>query len=139
MEQRSWKLRLVISAAVAACGFVWLNTWNVWPCDDCMVHRGRPFAYKITEGFATPLHVLLRGLLADIAVFCTATFSMFIVLGYLVKAFVANRKSCQASLRVPKVSHGCAAELTAHPRNTRLGMRALKLGRIRQPRRPRGD
>jgi hypothetical protein len=62
--------RILAGSSIAtAFFFVWLNTWHVYPCWDCMVKRGRPFAYRVTEGFATPGRYLWRGLLADCVVF----------------------------------------------------------------------
>jgi hypothetical protein len=91
MEAPSWRLQLLISSVVIACGFVWLNTWNVLPCDDCMIRRGRPFAFRITEGFATEPQTLWAGLAVDIAIVITAIFLLFTLLRFVSKRPASRR------------------------------------------------
>ena len=83
--------QLLIAFIVIAGGFVWLNSWNVLECDDCMIPRGRPFAYRITEGFATPPRVLWGGAVADAAIFGTATFLLFMLLRFVVTKLVSGK------------------------------------------------
>ena len=64
---------LVLSFVASVLGFIWLNTWHVDACADCMIPRGRRFHYMITEGFATPGRYLWQGMLADCAVIAIAT------------------------------------------------------------------
>jgi hypothetical protein len=92
MKNGNSKLCLILSFGAVGIAFIWLNSWNVLPCWDCAVRRGRPFAYKITEGFVTAPRILWPGLLADLALFCIATLLTFVALRFLSKELTARAR-----------------------------------------------
>lgn len=85
MVNRSSGWLLLVALAVSGTAFIFLNTWNVLPCYDCMVLRGRPFPYKITEGFARAPRIVWAGLIADIIIFAATTFVIFMLLNFAVR------------------------------------------------------
>jgi hypothetical protein len=88
---RAWVSQLVISFIVVGGAFVCLNSWNVLECDDCMIPRGRPFPYRITEGYATPPRVLWGGLAADVAMLGAATFLLVILLRFVATKLASGK------------------------------------------------
>jgi len=56
----------LVCLAISSLSFLSMNVRR-YSCSDCMIPVGRPFAYKITSGFATPAHWLWRGAIADLS------------------------------------------------------------------------
>ena len=64
MRKQPTSRNFVLCLVTAALVFVTINLRRDF-CDDCAMRVGRPFAYKITNGYAFPQRWLWAGIVAD--------------------------------------------------------------------------
>jgi hypothetical protein len=64
MYKKTGSWRFVLCLVIAALVVIAINVRRDF-CDDCAMRVGRPFAYKITSGYASPERWLWSGIFAD--------------------------------------------------------------------------
>jgi hypothetical protein len=84
------KMALAASCFTSVAIFIWLNTWHVWSCWDCMIERGRPFHYMITSSFATPGRYLWLGVLGDCVVVTLTAIGLYLLSLFVLKRVCRN-------------------------------------------------